>query len=850
MKIEKLLVVWAASCVAALASAHEQPAHYRLTFDAIPEAPRFARAMEQLDLANRDLPVVPGLDFLTAAAPVAENFGFGNRHPTSFVLAGTVLEDGVGFDPRTVMGGCNVFPGAPLICNVPRFDEFVISRCANHFQDIEGEGMHGAAVLFMAQVAAQRWAYDGGGKPNGHTWLAACDNYTAAFTAHDSASRDVALQRALVAIGCNLHLLQDQTSPAHTRNDPHPGHGVPFVEFLQGSSLLEQNGLLYLNPMFPAGNPFHPGVVGLPTVNSHKELFDNLVHWTSTHFFSDGTFFNNLLVPFEHPSREDFFEREVGCIPSSANYRLEELVSQSADTPGCVLGTKKTTFWMDGFDEVYYSLYGPPCGAEEGSAHVDEVIYDNLRHLVPVAIGHSAALLDYFFRGELECAQRGDVLSVTNISSQDGEGDDPLSIEGGQLLVVLAKSNGAHEVVATLDRPFDDVSVGQAIDIAVPADRIPIEDAPNGVATLYVVVEDARIGLHKTRDDELDPGVAVHRFEWRRESDVCGEPCELAGYSLVALGDVNGDGNPELVKGGASFVEAFTRTTCTRQWRYAGNPQSQLVRGYLLGQLGDVDGDGVCDVVTVQVDAPFSPSVRYSFVGLSGATGRVLWTTLVPSGYLPTGIEALHDAVGGLSGYFLGTWDDGPHNWRVLYTSSGAVISDPMPDAPLGPDMDNDGFEDLYLGGTYIISLMTGESLYDPLADWDPRSGEPAPLITSNTILLRSALGPMFIGRDSDGRWIGHRPNATEPQFVLDHVIASPAGRVGDVDGDGSEDFVGWRYPGSSETVICNGGNGAVIREAPSGDFTSGWGVRRIGDLDKNGDEELLWISSCVYLTD
>jgi len=71
-----------------------------------------------------------------------------------------------------------------------------------------------------------------------------------------------------------------------------------------------------------------------------------------------------------------------------------------------------------------------------GQLQLDDAVYDaQSRHLIPRAVGYSAAVLDYFFRGELEVDDTKTKFQLTG-QSQPGEVCAPIPIfEFGSLVV-------------------------------------------------------------------------------------------------------------------------------------------------------------------------------------------------------------------------------------------------------------------------------------------------------------------------------------------------------------------------------------------------------------------------------
>ena len=89
-------------------------------------------------------------------------------------------------------------------------------------------------------------------------------------------------REGLVTVGHLVHLLQDLTSPAHTKNDAHP-HLAPsgWVTLLGDPSAFE-----VINQFRPPWLIPQP-VGGLLNFASEQNAFDVLRQWTSTNFYSE-----------------------------------------------------------------------------------------------------------------------------------------------------------------------------------------------------------------------------------------------------------------------------------------------------------------------------------------------------------------------------------------------------------------------------------------------------------------------------------------------------------------------------------------------------------------------------------
>jgi hypothetical protein len=102
--------------------------------------------------------------------------------------------------------------------------------------------------------------------------------------------------RALETLGHILHLIQDATSPPHTRNDAHPIRSS-YENFTKGKKPLSLNIK-------------ESDIVDYETL---RDIFDNLALYTNAHFFSDDTIFRdydspnkNILVKYKNTTGYTF----------------------------------------------------------------------------------------------------------------------------------------------------------------------------------------------------------------------------------------------------------------------------------------------------------------------------------------------------------------------------------------------------------------------------------------------------------------------------------------------------------------------------------------------------------------
>lgn len=191
-----------------------------------------------------------------------------------------------------------------------RSNYLVSSRPLNHFYDpINNRGLVLAGTTYMASPI---WAIDTKSQANyGYHSLAASDtlfsgdgDYSWNRSVYEYVYGD--RTRALQGLGHVMHLVEDATSPAHTRNDPHPGgtNSDPYEDFTSG---LVPHVALTTND--------------IPYFAKPEELIQSLALYTNTHFFSRDT-----VNEYEYPQKANLEYIELAGVGYGKN--AESLVVQ------------------------------------------------------------------------------------------------------------------------------------------------------------------------------------------------------------------------------------------------------------------------------------------------------------------------------------------------------------------------------------------------------------------------------------------------------------------------------------------------------------------------------------------
>src|SRR5262245_38106705 len=292
-----------------------------------------------------------------------------------------------------------------------RLEDSPVPRVLAHFHDplqpfdTTAGDQAGLRFLGIQFESAVIWAQDAnqgrlpylGGK---HSWLDAREAFFTALTASNDADRRNALAATFRSLGQVLHLVQDQASPAHTRNDAHPPFIDPDGFHIWADRPVGLTAILESPAAPPAPSLLDPG----PPTNSLAplriaRLIDTgrlrdmhvpeagndigIAEFSSANFLSDGRIAGTI---FTRP------------LPSPSSVDIQELTDPKTQERRLYL--VKTREGATGYRLAAVSVFGNVLAAS-----LDDAVYaDYAGALFPRVIGLGSALINYFFRGRLEIA--------------------------------------------------------------------------------------------------------------------------------------------------------------------------------------------------------------------------------------------------------------------------------------------------------------------------------------------------------------------------------------------------------------------------------------------------------------
>lgn len=310
-------------------------------------------------------------------------------------------------------------------------------------------------------------------------------------------------------------------------------------------------------------------------------------------------------------------------------------------------------------------------------------------------------------------------------------------------------------------------------------------------------------------------------------------PYDLFGLVIAGVGDINGDGHPDLAVQSSYHVDTDPLYSIGRVYIFSG-PDGALLRtfdgtplggfyGMAIAGTGDLDGDGLDDVLIGYPQAGWGPGRAQVFSGASGDlifefSGEIQndWFGAVAAAVgdlTGDGCRELlisahnHDTNGPDHGYkqgrvYLLSGCDG----SLLHTFDGTGLNDSLGTAlaALG-DIDRDGYPDFAIGQSLRANVHSGRDY---------------------SIL-------MTLAREPD---------------LLPMLPCSSVRSAGDFDGDGVEDTVvgassdGTAAPYAGRAFVFSGHDGRVIAvcTATGASDHLGWRVDGLGDVNGDGFDDII----------
>jgi len=422
----------------------------------------------------------------------------------------------------------------------------------------------GASSVLRAQQSFQDGP-EGGGT---WSWPHARRRFLAALTGATPAEREVALADTFRALGHLTHFIQDATVPAHVRNDMHlwlplggdrfypvnsdwyEDHVEELLELARAAEDPRFGALLTLPPRRPlrlvlhSEHPQAPApIAGLVDTERYTEdgaipalrapdAF-GIAEVTNANFLSRDTIFTF----FPSPNLADIGEVFLEARPNGTFRRYAPKITRGTST-------------VEVSHFVAEAALARPLAAVSTAPPASALwILDNLalehhaRELIPRAIGYSAELLDYFFRGQLAVDLVPDPLDP-GVARVVGTNGSPEPLFDGILTLHADRVSGERGPALPLETTAV-IGVGPGEPLMSARFRLP-DDAERVVA-----VYQGALGLERAAADV--PGAVVgkvlggwrveevfaqgERWQLRTPRGVFELPLPTATYEEVKWGD-------------------------------------------------------------------------------------------------------------------------------------------------------------------------------------------------------------------------------------------------------------------------------------------------------------------------
>lgn len=329
-------------------------------------------------------------------------------------------------------------------------------RSCNHFHDpISNEGYDGILFGILcngdSSIIWSQKAKDTQDPAGHYSWFDARDYFYKAFTSPAKTDRDKYFAETFRGVGQLMHLVQDISVPAHVRNQAHIGyHYEGFVFKYQNGKVPNPSvtfDSLLTNPYRLDASIFNYAVYDALAPVPISALWDQnkytggdwypgaddivgLAEYTNANFFSDFTIFQG----YTHPKK--------------ANTNAIS-VEQAAED-----GKTDKSYYIKGYQSEKLALYsyfanldisGTPIGWKYT---LDDAVYeDYAQKLIPRAVGYSAGLLNYFFRGQIEAVNPAFTSTGTTLKVKNNTPNEAITTPGKFVVSYEYKDSQGNIVV-------------------------------------------------------------------------------------------------------------------------------------------------------------------------------------------------------------------------------------------------------------------------------------------------------------------------------------------------------------------------------------------------------------------
>lgn len=412
-----------------------------------------------------------------------------------------------------LMPGPIIFPCSPAAINIGRG---FLAYCA-----AEG-ALSGRSYIPWSSTVTWATGYISAGNPakitttkwitgNEWDWDRTRNAYYLALVSSPKQNRDNYLAVTFFGLGHTLHLLQDMAVPAHVRND-FLGHVVPerfeaYVRDHAGDLIKQYPAIEITNASYTnfwdsdLYDGTNPSITMLLPGLTESNLMAGLAEYANANFLSKNTMLTEDYLPygpyyFPYP-------RAASTALWKDSTNNKKYLRKTGD--GETVDHLAVSGLLDWYRIKYFpqEKYYRPIGLD------DRCFYDYARRLLPRAVGYSAGLLNYFFRGDIDMV------------------DDDAT--GSGYVIV----NNTDEDMSGIFELYYDNTRNERVKVIVPAFNLPLsigkKSSGNNKSTNITFTSPT---------DAKDPGKYMLVFSGKlgsEEGAVAGKIIELKGISGIFL---------------------------------------------------------------------------------------------------------------------------------------------------------------------------------------------------------------------------------------------------------------------------------------------------------------------------
>ena len=281
------------------------------------------------------------------------------------------------------------------------------------------------------------------------SWNDAREYYYKALTSPAKSDRDTYWGKTFRALGQVMHLLQDAANPSHVRDDLHPfndglhdymekrsvGSYVSSGIVSPDPSILEQAGAIRSEPF---SNLFDRDIYRGGNPGSTLANDVGITEYTNANFYSDDTIGSQSGSASAYPNVSELVPATT--IPFGVQYLTLPRLGSPTELKARVAkytGNQALAKYKLGHLQLDFLA----------QLQLDDLVYEAYSiNLIPRAVGYSAAVLDYFFRGDLRIQGSGQCYEPGLDATQfwvDFTPAHPSHYQGGQgFTLYFQDSNG------------------------------------------------------------------------------------------------------------------------------------------------------------------------------------------------------------------------------------------------------------------------------------------------------------------------------------------------------------------------------------------------------------------------